>query len=264
MFATIELRTDRRGVARLTLDRPGKHNALDAAMIAELTEAAERLAADPEVRVVVLAARGPSFCAGGDLGWMRAQMEADGATRAAEGRRIAGMFGALDALPMPLLAEVEGPAYGGGLGLISVCDLAVGAEGASFALSETRLGLVPATIGPYVIARIGAPAARRLMLGSRRFGAGEARELGLLARVAPQGQVAAAVEEEVRALLACAPGAVRDTKRLIRELAGGVAPGTVDRTVAALVARWETGEAQAGIRAFFDRVPPPWATEGEG
>lgn len=260
MFRTIRLETDPRGVARLTLARPEKHNALDAVMIAEITAAARGLAENAAVRVVVLAAEGRSFCAGGDLGWMREQMEADAAMREGQARALARMLAALDRLPMPLLGAVQGPAYGGGVGLLSVCDIAVGMEGAAFAMTEVRLGIIPATIGPYVLARIGAPAARRLMLSARPFGPEEAQSLGLLSRVVPPEGLAAAIEEEVAALLACAPGAVADAKRLIRDLAQPVGPEAIDLSVQALVARWETEEAQAGIRAFFDKTPPPWAT----
>ncbi len=259
---TIRLETDARGVATLTLARADKHNALNSEMIAEVAEAARTLAADDAVRVVVLAAEGRSFCAGGDLGWMRAQMEAPAEAQAREARALAGMLGGLDALPQPFVAAVQGPAYGGGVGLLAVCDMAVGAEDAVFAMTETRLGIIPATIGPYVVARIGAPAARRLMLPARRFGAAEARELGLLSAVVPARDLGAAVEAEVSALLLCAPGAVRDAKRLIRGLSGTVSPETVERTVAALVARWETDEAREGIRAFFDKREPPWRTGG--
>jgi methylglutaconyl-CoA hydratase len=258
VFRTIRLETDSRGVARLTLSRPEKHNALDAVMIAEITEAARMLASDPAARVAVLASEGRSFCAGGDLGWMRAQMEADAEAREAQARALAGMLAALDGLPMPLLAAVQGPAYGGGVGLLAVCDMAVGVEGAVFAMTETRLGIIPATIGPYVLARIGAPAARRLMLPARRFGATEAVGLGLLSRISLPEELSAAVEEEVAALLACAPGAVADTKRLIRDLSGRVSPEAVDLSIRALVERWESQEAQDGITAFFDKTTPPW------
>ncbi len=258
MFRTIRLETNPRGVARLTLARPEKHNALDATMIAEITEAARALATDASVRVVVLSAEGRSFCAGGDLGWMREQMEADAATREGQARALAGMLAALDGLPMPLLGAVQGPAYGGGVGLLSVCDIAVGVEGAAFAMTEVRLGIIPATIGPYVLARIGAPAARRLVLSARRFEPEEALSLGLLAQVVPPDGLDAAIEEEVAALLACAPGAVADIKRLIRDLAQRVGPEAIDLSIQALVARWETEEAQAGIRAFFEKTAPPW------
>lgn len=262
MFQTISLETDRRGVARLSLARPDRHNALDGAMIAELARAAQRLECDEAVRVVILAAAGPTFCAGGDLGWMREQMEADGAKRTEGARRLAGMLQALDTLPKLLVAEVQGPAYGGGVGLMSVCDLAVAVDGATFALSETRLGLIPATIGPYVLARIGPAAARRVMLNARRFDAAEALAMGLLTRVVPPEGLRAAVEEEVGRVLACAPGAVSDAKRLIRALGGGVDPAAIETSAAALVARWATGEAREGIAAFFEKRDPPWAPPG--
>jgi methylglutaconyl-CoA hydratase len=153
---------------------------------------------------------------------------------------------------------VQGAAYGGGVGLLSVCDVAVGAEGATFAMTETRLGLIPATIGPYVLARIGAAAARRLMLPSRRFGAEEALALGLLTRVVAPEALREAVDEEVGHLLDCAPGAVAAAKALIRTLGGGVDPGMIEASVAALVERWESEEAREGIAAFFERREPPW------
>ncbi|TNC73701.1 crotonase/enoyl-CoA hydratase family protein [Rubellimicrobium roseum] len=254
---TLRLETDPRGIARLTLSRPERHNALDAPLMDALTEAAHRIARDPAIRVVVLASTGPTFCAGGDLGWMRAQTEADGPTRAAEARRLAGMLHALDTLPKPLIAEVRGPAYGGGVGLLAVCDIAVAADTATFAMTETRLGLIPATIGPYVLARIGEPAARRLMLPARRFDATEAVALQLLARAVSPDALAAAVEEEATAFLACAPGAVADAKALIHSLRPPV-PDAVERSVAALVARWESEEVREGLRAFFAREPTPW------
>ena len=152
---TIRIEVDGRGVARLVLARAGKHNALSAQMIDELTDAAGRLGRDPAVRVVVLAADGPTFCAGGDLAWMQAQMAADGAARAREATKLAMMLQALNEMPKPLVGAVHGNAFGGGVGMISVCDVAVGVEPARFGLTETRLGIIPATIGPYVIARMG-------------------------------------------------------------------------------------------------------------
>ena len=136
---TIEIYANDLGIATLTLNRPDKHNALSAQMISELTEAAERLGRDPAVRAVVLTGAGRSFCAGGDLGWMREQMAADAATRAAEAQKLAAMLGALDRMPKPLIGRVQGQAFGGGVGMMSVCDVAIGVEGAKFGLTETRL-----------------------------------------------------------------------------------------------------------------------------
>jgi methylglutaconyl-CoA hydratase len=258
MDATIRLETDARGVARLTLDRADKHNALSGEMIAALTETAARIAADRAIRVVVLAAEGASFCAGGDLGWMRAQMAADAGTRRAEATRLARMLQALNTLPQPLIGRVQGNAFGGGIGMMSVCDVAVGAEGARFGLTETRLGLIPATISPYVVARMGEARARRVFMSARLFDAAEARELGLLARVVPGDGLDAAVEAEVAPYLDCAPGAVAAAKRLARMLGPRIDDAVIAETVDMLVACWEGDEAPEGIAAFFERRAPRW------
>ena len=255
---TIEIAVDARGVARLTLNRPDKHNAMNAAMIAELTEAAGRLGRDPAVRAVVLTGAGASFSAGGDLAWMRAQMKADAATRAREARNLAQMLGALDAMPKPLIGRVQGQAFGGGVGLISVCDVAVGVGGAKLGLTEVRLGLIPATIGPYVIARMGAARARAVFFSGRVFDAEEAVGLGLLARSVPLDALEEAIEAEVAPYLAAAPGAVAAGKRLVAELAPSVDEAQVARSIEALVSRWEDPESAEGISAFFDKRRPSW------
>ena len=261
-FETLEVTVDARGVAVLTLNRPDKHNALSAQMIAELTQAAGQLAADDAVNVVVLTGAGASFCAGGDLGWMRDQMAADGPTRAAEARRLADMLGALNRLPKPLIGRVQGQAFGGGIGMMAVCDVAIGVDGAKFGLTETRLGLIPATIGPYVLARMGEAMARRVFMSARVFGASEAVTLGLLARAVAPGDLDAAVEAEVTPYLACAPGAVAQAKALAQRLGAGIGPEAVEHSIAELVTRWESDEAAEGIAAFFDRRKPGWAAKG--
>ncbi|PWE33947.1 crotonase/enoyl-CoA hydratase family protein [Maritimibacter sp. 55A14] len=256
---TVRLDVDGRGVATLTLARAGKHNALSAQMIAELTQAAARIAGDGAIRVVVLAAEGRSFCAGGDLGWMRAQMQADAETRRAEATKLARMLHALNTLPQPLIGRVHANAFGGGVGMMSVCDVALGAEGATFGLTETRLGLIPATISPYVIARMGEARARRVFMSSRLFDAAEAVELGLLARVVAPEALDAAVEAEVVPYLACAPGAVAASKRLARMLGPNIDEAVIAATIDQLVAAWETDEAVEGIDAFFGKRKPRWA-----
>lgn len=255
----LRVETDGRGVAVMTLDRPERHNALDSALIARLTEEAGRLGRDPAVRVVVLTGAGESFCAGGDLGWMKAQMAADGATRAREAKALALMLNALNTLPRPLVARVNGQAYGGGVGMMAVADVAVGVEGAQFGLTETRLGLIPATIGPYVVARMGEAMARRVFFSGRRFGAEEAVRLGLLARAVPAEALDAAVEAEVAPYLACAPGAVAEAKALVRRLGPPIDEAVIAETIEALVRRWESPEAAEGIAAFFERRKAPWA-----
>lgn len=258
-YETLTLTTDLRGVATLALNRPDKHNAMNAAMIDELSQAAAALAADDAVRVVILTGTGESFCAGGDLAWMQAQMAASAEDRAAGARRLAGALGALNALPKPVIGRVQGPAYGGGIGLMAVCDVAIGAQGARFGLTETRLGLIPATIGPYVLARMGQAMARRVFMSARLFGADEAVTLGLLARAVVPDDLDAAVEAEVMPYLACAPGAVAAAKALTLRLGGAIAPEDVEHSIAELVARWESDESAEGIAAFFGKHKPVWA-----
>ncbi|MBL3574661.1 crotonase/enoyl-CoA hydratase family protein [Rhodovulum sulfidophilum] len=259
----LEIGIDARGVARVTLRREDKHNALSADLIAGLDEAARRLGADPAVRAVVLTGAGESFCAGGDLAWMTAQMQADAATRAAEARKLAAMLRALNEMPKPLIGRVQGQAFGGGIGLISVCDVAVGVETARFALTETRLGLIPATIGPYVVARLGEAGARRVFMSGRRFDAAEAVSLGLLARAVPGESLEAAVEAEVAPYLACAPGAVARAKAQVLSLGPRIGEEEIEASIARLVAAWETEEAAEGIAAFFARRKPAWSAPAE-
>lgn len=257
-YETISIETDARGVAWLWLERAEKHNALSAQMIRELTQAAEELGADEDVRVVVLAARGKSFCAGGDLRWMQAQMAADAETRRAGARELATMLNVLNELPKPLIARVQGNAFGGGIGMMSVADVALGVPEARFGLTEVKLGLIPATISPYVLARMGEDKARRVFMSARLFGAEEARELNLLARVVPADELDAAVEAEVVPYLSAAPEAVGESKRLARMLGPAITPEIIEATIDRLVQTWEGAEAQEGIAAFFDKRKPPW------
>jgi methylglutaconyl-CoA hydratase len=259
MYETLTIETDPRGVATLTLNRAEKHNALSAQMLADLTTAAAQLGEDASVRVVILTGTGKTFCAGGDLSWMKAQMAADPETRFVEARKLAEMLQALNTMPKPLIGAIQGNSFGGGLGLMSVCDVAIGADHLTMGLTETKLGLIPATIGPYVVARMGEARARRVFMSSRLFGAQEAIDLGLLARIVPSKDLAAAVEAEVVPYLSCAPGAVASAKQLVRELGPTIDEATIDKTIAALVSRWETDEGVEGINAFFDRRKPSWA-----
>ena len=257
-YETISVTTDRRGVATLTLDRAGKHNSLSARMIDEITVVAQALGADPAVRAVVLTGAGASFCAGGDLGWMRDQMEADAETRFVEARKLAMMLNTLNEVPKPLIGRVQGQAFGGRIGMCAVCDIAIAADHAMFGLTETRLGLIPATIGPYVIARMGEAMARRVFMNGRRFGADEAVRLGIVAAAVPADMLDAAVEAEVTPYLACAPGAVARAKRLARRLGPPITLEIIDETIRELVACWEGQETQDGIAAFFDKRRPGW------
>ena len=258
MYETVEITTDTRGVATLLLNRPEKHNAMSAQMLADLTQAAADLGRDDSVRVVVLTGAGKSFCAGGDLAWMQEQMAADPETRAREAAKLAHMLQVLNTLPKPLIGAIQGNAFGGGVGMASVCDIAIGADHLKMGLTETRLGIIPATIGPYVIARMGEGRARRVFMNARLFGASEAVDLGLLARCVPAEDLSDAVEAEVTPYLSCAPGAVAAAKALARDLGPRIDAQTIDMTIAALKARWETDEASEGIGAFFDKRKAAW------
>ena len=259
MFDTITVETDERGVATLTLARAEKHNAMNAQMIAELTQAAAGLGADETVRVVVLQAEGHSFCAGGDLGWMKDQMDASADQRAAGARELATMLGALNTLPKPLIGRVQGQAFGGGIGMMSVCDVAIGAADLKFGLTETRLGLIPATISPYVIKRMGEAKARQVMMSARFYDSTEAQTLGLLAKVVAPEDLDSAIEVEIKPYLTVAPRAVEKTKRLIRGQGGDITQAQIDASIAALVEAWEDPEAREGITAFFAKEKAPWA-----
>ena len=258
MPETIRIDTDARGVATLWLARPDKHNALSQRMMEELTEAASLLGADPAVRVVVLAGEGASFCAGGDLGWMRAQMDSDADAGRAGARVLAGMLSALNLLPKPLIARVHGNAFGGGVGMMAVADIAIAANTARFGLTEVKLGLIPATIGPYVLARMGEDKARRVFMSSRLFDAAEAVRLNLLAGVVDHEDLDAAVEDEVLPYLQTAPKAVAAAKRLARDLGPRIDAEVIARSIDALTGVWEDDEAPEGIAAFFAKRKPRW------
>ena len=249
-FETIRVAADTDGIATITLHRPDKHHAMNAAMIAELTEAAAALGADARVRAVVLAASGPSFCAGGDLEWMRGQQAADRAGKIAEAGRLSAMLAALNALPKPLIARVQGNVYGGGVGLLAVSDIAIGTEGIRLALTETRLGLIPATIGPFVLRRMGEGLARQVFFSGNAFGTDFALRAGLLHEVCPAGALDERVRHQTEAVLKTAPGAVAAAKALCLAL-GNDEEADVELSIAALADRWESDEAQQRIRAFL-------------
>ena len=257
-YENIILATDARGVATLTLNRPAKHNVLSAAMADELRDATARLAGDASVRVVVLTGAGKSFCAGGDLDWMKAQFAAPRAVRIAEARRLAMMLFDLNTLPKPLIGRVNGSAMGGGLGMMSVCDSAIVAIGGKFGFTETRLGLIPATISPYVLARMGEGNARRVFMNSKVFGAEELPALGLASKSVDAADLDAEVEAEVSPYLSCAPGAVARAKVLTRRQGNTIDIALIEDTIAALADTWEGTEAQEGIAAFFEGRDPSW------
>ncbi len=259
-YETILVETDERGVAYLTLNQPDIHNALSPKMIYELTSAANELGNDESVRVVVLTGAGKSFCAGGDLGWMREQFEATRETRISEAMKLASMLRDLNELPKPLIGKIQGQAFGGGIGMMAVCDLAIGVDDAKFALTETRLGLIPATISPYVIARMGEGKARRVFMSGKRFDGHEAAGLDLLAKSVSSENLDATIEEEIRPYLSTAPAAVAKAKAYARSLGPVIDEAAMLRSANALADAWETPEAVEGVGAFFEKRKPNWVT----
>ena len=255
-YSTISLKIDERGVANLTLARPEKRNALSSVMIAELTDVAETLHASVDVRAVILDAEGSTFCAGGDLEWMKEQISASRAQRITEARKLAEMLYKLNPLPQPLIGKVNGNAFGGGVGLISVCDIVFCSGAVKFSLSEVRLGLIPATISPYVAARVGESNARQIALSARIFGADEARGFGLIAHVTTD--LDAAADAEASRYLKLAPGAVAASKALFRSLGPKIDREVIDQTIERLADTWENPEALEGISAFFEKRSAVW------
>ncbi len=250
---------DNRNIATLTLNRPDVHNAFNAELIGELTRAFDELAASPP-RVLVLTGGGKSFSAGADLAWKRAMAEADEAANRADSERLASMFRKLDELPCPTIARINGPAFGGGVGLISCCDIAIAVDTAKLGLTEVRLGLIPATIAPFVIARIGANNARRYMLTGERFDAARAHTIGLVSEVCSLDDLDDRVETVAGALLASGPEAVVECKQLIRRVISFDGPtGELDAITAEWIARLRVGdEGQEGLRAFLEKRSPSW------
>lgn len=247
------------GVLRIRMERPGLHNAFDAALIAELTAAFSRAAADASVRVVVLEGAGASFSAGADLNWMRGMAAASEADNRDDALALARLMRSLDELPKPTIARVHGAAFGGGVGLVACCDIAIGVPEAKFGLTESRLGLLPAVISPYVIAAIGARQARRYFASAEIFDASEARRIGLLHDVVAADTLDEVVDRQIEALLKAGPVASASAKRLVRDVAAQTDRGAMDVANAALIAKLRVSpEGQEGLAAFLDKRPPAW------
>ncbi|RLA18553.1 MAG: crotonase/enoyl-CoA hydratase family protein [Gammaproteobacteria bacterium] len=257
-YETITLEIESRGVARLTLNRPDLHNAMNAQLISEMQQALALVESSDEVRVVVLTGAGSTFCAGGDLNWMKSNITKTRAQRVEETGELANMLAALNNLSKPLIGRVQGLAYGGGVGMVSVCDIAIGVSTATFGLTEVKLGLTPATISPYVVKRIGAANARRNFFNSRIFNAEEAQRIGLLTEAVEAEKLDEAVEKEIKMILKCAPGAIASTKKLIDYVDTHSAPDNRIYTAANLADAWETAEGQEGIDAFLNKRKANW------
>jgi methylglutaconyl-CoA hydratase len=249
------------GVARLTLNRPDKRNALDSATIAALSAALRRCADDPTVRMLQLTGAGNVFCAGADLGEMQAQAQASESENLAHAKKLANVLGALDSMPKPTVARVNGDGYGGALGLIAACDIAIAAEGAKFAFTEVRLGIIPAVVSPFVLAKISESAALRYFLTAETMSAATLKEMGLVHEVVPGDALDSVCGRISDALLKGAPGALSEAKALIRDAAHRSAEGRANASIrmAARLARLRVkAEAQEGFSAFFAKRKPNW------
>ena len=250
------------GVARLRLMRPQLHNAFDAALIAGLTAALQDIAADPAARVLVLEAEGASFSAGADLHWMRGMAAASEAGNREDSLALARLMRTLDELPKPTIARVHGAAFGGGVGLVACCDIAIGATEAKFGLTEAKLGLLPAVISPYVVAAIGPRHARRYFASAEVFDAAEALRIGLLHQVVPADELDAAVRKQVDLLLKAGPLAAAGAKKLVRDVLAHADGARHDADNAALIARLRVSpEGQEGLSAFLDKRKPNWTSK---
>lgn len=250
---------DKRGVARITLTRAEVHNAFNEVLIAELTAALDGVGQDPRVRVVVLAAQGRSFSAGADLNWMKAMAGYSRTENLEDARRLARLLRTLNELPKPTLALVQGPAYGGGVGLVACCDVVVAVEEAKFCLSEVKLGLIPAVISPYVVAKTGESAARRYFLTAEAFSAWEAERLGLIHEVVDRNGLEAKGRQIVDALLVGGPLAQTAAKDLIFAVSGrGADDSLIEETAGRIADIRASDEGREGIAAFLEKRRPNW------
>jgi len=249
------------GIARVTLNRPDRRNAYDGRLIADLQEAFETIAQDEAIRAVVLTGAGEAFCAGADLRWMGPDSPVSDAQAREDAERLNAMYRVIDECPCPVIGRVNGPAFGGGVGLVAVCDIAVAVEDATFALSETRLGLVPAVISPFLLRKTGESFLRRYCLTGEVFSVAVARQFNLVHEVVERATLDARVSELIRAVRYVAPNAARSTKALLRKLPALPEPDRRPVSVAVNVQARLSTEAREGIRAFVDRHPPAWAPQ---
>jgi methylglutaconyl-CoA hydratase len=252
------------GIAVVTLNRPEVHNAFDETLIAELTAALRGQGEDPAVRAVVLTGAGTSFCAGADLNWMKKMAAFSRAQNLADATALADMLTTLSQLPKPTIARVHGAVFGGGVGLVACCDIAIGTPDAIFALSEARLGLIPATIGPYVIEAIGARAARRLFLTAERFTAAEAFRLGLLHDLAAPVEIDERIDAMLGLLIKAGPRAQAECKMLLRAVANRpIDADLIAETAERIATVRASAEAKEGVAAFLAKRSAAWVPRDE-
>ena len=253
-FETLLFNQDKRGVVSLTLNRPEKRNALSAKMIEELTGFTSKLT--PDTRAVVIQGAGKLFCAGGDLDWMNNQIKADRLTRISEARKLAMMLKALNEIPVPLIGKLHGAAYGGGVGLACVCDFVISSSNVKFGFTETRLGLIPSTNGPYVVGKMGEAKAREVFMSGQTFNEVEAKKLNIVSEISEN--LDQSVESHLNPYLQTAPKAVGEAKALLRSLGPRIDEQVIEGTIERLADIWEGEEASHGIDAFLNKTKPRW------
>jgi len=247
-------------IAYVQLGRPEVRNAFNAALIAEIDEAFQALAGDASVRAVVLSGAGASFCGGADIAWMRASLELSSEANRADARAMSRMFRSIDRCPKPVIARVHGAAIGGGVGLVAVADIAIAASRTIFGFTETKLGILPAVISPFVLAKVGRSHARALALTGERFGAPRANAIGLVHEIVPsEDELDGAIERTCAEILTASPTAVAATKALFAEVAASDYAATLELTAQAIALQRVSAEGQDGLRAFLEKRRPAWA-----
>jgi methylglutaconyl-CoA hydratase len=258
-YETILFQREPNGVARLILNRPEAKNAMNGTMYDEARTVVAEIERDPAIRVVVLSGNGTAFCSGGDFKYQQSQAKRPQAERLAEASKLALWLGEIDRLTKPVIGRINGVAYGGGLGLVSVCDVAIAPATVNFCLSEASLGLMPSMISPYVVQKMGVSNARSVFLNSRVFCAQEAKDFGILHEVvADEAALDAAVNRQVQLFLRCAPGAVAATKKLVGVVGRQPPEASFDYTVNLVAQMWASAEAEEGIKSFLEKRAPHW------
>ncbi len=248
-------------VAHVRLRRPEVRNAFNARLIAELTNCFQSLAQDSNTRVVVLSGEGNTFCGGADINWMRDSLGLSREDNVADARRMSAMFRAIDRCPKPVISKVHGAALGGGAGLVAVCDIAVADAGVQFGFTETKLGILPAVISPFVLAKIGSSHARALFLTGERFSAQRALDIGLVHEIAAEDALERAVARVCEELLSAAPGAIAAAKQTIAQVGQATYDATQDLTAEIIAKQRTSAEGQEGLRAFLERRKANWIVD---
>ena len=257
-FRTLQVTNDGR-IARITLNRPDVRNAFNDEVIAELTRAFTEVGASPEVRCIVLAANGSAFCAGADLNWMKRMANYSRDENLADAAKLAQMLRTIHECPKPTIARIQGDVYAGGLGLVATCDIAIAAQTAGFCVSEVRIGLIPATISPYLIRAMGARAAHRYFLTAERFDAAEALRIGFVHEAVAADALDAKVAQIAKSLIGMSPNAIKECKQLLREVAGReIDAALIERTVAGIADIRASEEGREGVQAFLQKRKPKW------